>query len=96
MIESVGVTLVKEPEKGTFYISRTFLGRPPGLMKHFVLRVAAIDDMIAEVAYRGAGRAWHNPVYLGQCLNQEKRRMFPFSGAWLWNLCCLFMADEIS
>jgi hypothetical protein len=39
-----------------------------GLMKHFALRVAAIDDMIAEVAYRGAGRAWHNPVYLGQCL----------------------------
>jgi hypothetical protein len=37
-------------------------------MKHFSLRVAAIDDVIADAAYRGADRAWHNPVYLGQYL----------------------------
>ena len=37
-----------------------------GLMKHFVLRVAAIDDVITEVSYRGAGRAGHKTIYLGQ------------------------------
>jgi len=37
-----------------------------GLMKHFGLRVAAIDDVITEVCYRGAGGAGHKTIYLGQ------------------------------
>ena len=35
------------------------------LMEYLDLRVASIDDVIADVSYRGSGRAWHTAVYPG-------------------------------
>jgi hypothetical protein len=49
------------------------------LMEYLDLRITSIDDVIADAAYRGSGRAWHTAIYLGlRSLGQEKRRMSPF------------------
>jgi hypothetical protein len=34
-------------------------------MEYLDLRVTSIDDVIADVAYRGSGCAWHPAIYLG-------------------------------
>jgi len=44
-----------------------------GLVKDCVLRVTAIDDVIADAANCGAPRAWHTALYVGQRRkNKEK------------------------
>src|SRR6266542_1016727 len=35
------------------------------LMEYLDLCVTSIDDVIADVAYRGSGCAWHAAIYLG-------------------------------
>ena len=37
------------------------------LMEYLDLRVASIDDVITNAAYRSSGRAWHMAIYLGPC-----------------------------
>jgi hypothetical protein len=46
-------------------------------MKHFALRVAAIDDMIAEVAYRGAAVRGIIPFTSVNACESEKKNV-PF------------------
>ena len=52
-----------------------------GLMKHFALGVAAIDNVTTDIAHRGAYRAGLNSIYLGQRLCGKRKEECPYYSA---------------
>jgi len=47
-------------------------------MEYLNLCIPPIDDVIADVAYRGSGRAWHTTIYLGPRLLDKRKEECPF------------------
>jgi hypothetical protein len=47
-------------------------------MEYLDLRVTSIDDVIADVAHRGSGCAWHTAIYLGPCSLAREKKNGPF------------------
>src|SRR6266545_3081987 len=47
------------------------------LMEYLDLCVTSIDDVIADVAYRGSGCAWHAAIYLGPCSLGKRKEECP-------------------
>ena len=41
-------------------------------------RITPIDDVTAEASYRGSGRTWHTPIYIGQWSSGKKKNA-PFN-----------------
>ena len=48
------------------------------LMEYLDLRVTSIDDVIADVAHRGSGYAWHTAIYLVHAHQAREKKNVPF------------------
>jgi len=48
-----------------------------GLMEYLILRVAAIDDVIADASDRGAARSWHTAIYFCHSRRDKGKKECP-------------------
>src|SRR6266550_4591724 len=65
------------------------------LMEYLDLRVTTIDDVIADVAHRGSGCAWHTAIYLGPCSLDKRKEECPLLSTRRLNRKINFQPAEI-